>query len=159
MPPPAETELAQLPPIVRVILTTDGTVSTLLRQWFQEQVQVTVVAQQERLMTDPSAVDSCLHRVIERNIELRGQTSQRLFLSAHSHLYQENIPESLFTQIQQHPQGIGGALNDTQSEHLRQLCGWGRLPEQDAVWRAYRVIMGGRLLMQIRETFPLSLFR
>ena len=161
MPPslPAETELADLPPIVRVILTTDGTVSSLLKHWFQEPVVVTEVDEKEIAMADPTAANQQPQRVIERHIQLTGQTTGHHFLRAHSLLYPENIPHTLLAQIQQHPQGIGGALNETRSEHLRQLCGWGKLPESDAVWREYRVIMSGRLLMQIREVFPLALFR
>lgn len=159
--PPISTdaELADLPAIIRVILTTDGTVSSLLKHWFQESVVVTEVNQHDIHMPDPTAADDRLHRVIERHIQLTGETSGHHFLCAHSLLYPDNMPLSLFQQIQQHPQGIGGALNETRSEHLRQLCGWGKLPERDAVWREYRVMMSGRLLMQIREEFPLALFR
>jgi len=155
----ADGEFARLPAIIRVILTTDGTVSSLLRHWFQEPIQVQVVEQHQASVTDPTAGDDRLHQAIERDILLTGQTSKRTFLSAHSLLYTENMPAQLLRQIQAHPQGIGGALNDTRSEHLRQLCGWGAVAGEDAVWREYRVIMQGRLLMQIRETFPLAIYR
>ena len=157
--PIEEVQFAKLPPIVRVILTTDGTVSSLLRHWFQEQIKVNVIEQREASVTDPTAGDDKLHRVIDRKIMLTGQPSNRLFLSAHSLLYMENLPPELFEQIQSHPQGIGGALNDTRTEHLRQVSGWGLVSDADAVWREYRVLMQGRLVMQIHESFPLNIFR
>ena len=152
----SEHEFAQLPAILRVILTTDGTVSTLLKQWFLEDILVEVLAQKETIVDEP--MGSTPSRVLEREVVLRSKISQRELLRAHSYIYLDNIPHQLMLSIHNHPQGIGGALNETCAERLRQVTGYGVVTGENAVWREYKVLMQGLQLMKIREIFPIDVY-
>lgn len=153
-----EHEFAELPAILRVILTTDGTVSTLLKHWFQEDVCVEVMSEKEVLIEDEFNASSKQYPVLERDVLLSSQVSGREFLRAHSYIYLDNIPQQLMLSIQEHPQGIGGALNETLAEHLRQVIGYGAIEGENAVWREYKVLMNGSQLMTICEIFPVDIY-
>lgn len=98
------------------------------------------------------------HPVLIREVSLSSQDSQCVFLYAQSYVYLDNIPQELMQSINEHPQGIGGALNETLAEHLRQVTGYGFIEGENAVWREYSVLMKGRQLMHIREVFPMDVY-
>lgn len=156
--------LSQLPPFLRALLATDGTVTKILEAYFWEPVAVDTLEQ--RLEAAARAVpwleleagDPCM----VRDARLRGTESGRRFAEAFSLIRLELIPEDLRQRLIAREIGIGVLIRDSGLESYREVLDLGldRLDDgEGAVFRTYRIIIARRPVILITEYFPLALYR
>lgn len=156
-------DLSQLPPFLRVLLTTDGTVTKSLESYFWEPVSVHCTYQGgEKLSENAFAIDK--HKgepVLARHVMLQGMHSKRCFVRAESYIAAECLPEQMRTALKEERMGIGELLRDSGLETYRELMAFGMLyeGEREELWRTYRIMLGHKPCMQITERFDVALFR
>ncbi len=150
-----------IPPFVKVLLTTDGTITSMLEAWFDEPV-VAQAQQSEALLPTEFCqllmVEqplSCIHR----KTQLLGKTSNACNAMAETWIIRERLPKGILLQIEQNEAGIGQALLQSRQESLRQVLTWSYEAQTDIAERCYRVAMQGQFVMLIVERFPLSRYR
>ena len=162
--------LADLPPFLRALLVTDGTVTKLLEAYFWEPVAVDTLEQ--RLETAEQPVpwiglgigDRCLIR----DARLRGVHSGHAFAEALSLIRIERIPKDFRHRLINREIGIGVLIRDSGLESYREVLDVGldhsgtppgdqRGGADQIVFRTYRIIIGGHPVILITERFPLSL--
>lgn len=152
---------AQLPALLKVLISTDGTVSTMLEAWFAEAIVAQVdqttapVSNHDLLMLDAAPGDE----VICRSTQIVGKSSGTTYLRATAVLLTERVPAQTIDCIERHEAGIGKALRQARSETLREVLDWGIDDEQQEVWRCYRIMMAGRPAMLITERFPIETYQ
>jgi chorismate-pyruvate lyase len=168
----AELPIQELPPFLRALLMTDGTVTKILEAYFWEPVDV-VTLQQELVRAEypmewipVSAGDP----VLIRRAQLSGADSGRLYAIALSVIRPELIPEGFRQRLIDREIGIGVLIRDSGLESYREVLdvgiepagvgGGAILPERsDLVFRTYRIIIDGEPVILITESFPLDLYR
>jgi chorismate-pyruvate lyase len=156
--------IASLPPFLRALLATDGTVTKILEAYFWEPVAVDTLEQ--RFETAEAEVpwievrtgDRCLIR----DARLRGVHSGRGYAEAFSLIRTQLIPEGFRRRLIDREIGIGVLIRDSGLESYREVLdvamdtgeGGGK-----AVYRTYRIIIDGKPVILITEYFPLALYR
>lgn len=154
--------------IQRILLTTDGTVTDMLEAYFQEHMQVVVLAQQELESPEPVA-ELDLERgqpILRREILLRGELSGRTVLHADSVIVPARLSERLRTGLLEKRQPIGHLLLADRLETFREIVHCARrrtgplarhfqlYETAPLLTRTYVVRMGGQGIMRITEGFP-----
>lgn len=156
--------LSELPPFLRALLVTDGTVTKILEAYFWEPVAVDTVEQRFEAALQPvswiavEVGDCCLIR----DARLRGVDSGRSFAEAFSLIRTELIPPAFRQRLVDREIGIGVLIRDSGMESYREVMDVGLDRTADggmAVFRTYRIIIDGHPVILITEYFPLSLYR
>ena len=171
-----------LPPIVRVLLTTDGTVTKSLEAYFWEPVQVQRLAQALIPLKSaapegvPGALPSTLRAQLDeplwqRDVRLVGANTQRCYAQASSLVRFQLLPEALRLALEEDRLGIGGVIRELGLETYREIIAVGQhrtngegatvsddVAEIASVWRTYRLYYQQKVLMEITETFDLTAF-
>lgn len=154
-------ELASLPPFLRVLLTTDGTVTSSLQAFFWEQIAVETLSQAETVLEeDCVAIDA--HRgdhVTLRQVQLRGCDSGNIYVQAKSLIRLDVLPQTLVDAIVARKLGVGELLRDCGLESYRQILAMGHEDSAQSVWRSYRIAIASQPFIHITEHFPLRLYR
>ena len=155
--------LVELPPFLRALLVTDGTVTKALEAYFWE--PVTVDTLEQRFETAQAAVPwigvDAGDRCLVRDARLRGVHSERAFAEALSLIRTELIPADFRRRLIDREIGIGALIRDSGLESYREVLDVGMDRDGDAgaaVFRTYRIIIGGHPVILITERFPLALF-
>jgi chorismate-pyruvate lyase len=161
-------EFAALDPFLRVVLITDGTVTRSLEAYFNEPVDVSVIAAGDHA----SAADlaACgLDRagaVMRREVTLRGRRSGTAYAYAESFLVVDSLPASMREALAGGRRGIGELIRDFRLETYRDLhdivrCAarrWalplGIAENSEVLVRSYRIFHGGCVAVSLREVFP-----
>ncbi len=160
-------DLRRLPPFLRTLLTTDGTVTKSLESFFWEPVKVENRGQ--RRISLPANEDLIERRagqqVLQRNIELRGANSGKVYAKASSLICIEMLEPHIARELEEGKMGIGELLRECGLETYREILDVGRCKADDgnlmwnrAIWRTYRIVMGHRPVIQVTETFPLAVY-
>jgi chorismate-pyruvate lyase len=163
-----ELPIEALPPFLRALLVTDGTVTKLLEAYFWEPVEVQTAEQgfaaAERPIDwlDVSAGD----QVLIRQARLRGAESGSVYATAFSVIRTELIPAAFRQRLIDREIGIGALIRDSGMESYREVLEVGLEPQgtgnsnagSDRVFRTYRIIIDRRPVILITETFPLALY-
>ncbi|MBK1702622.1 chorismate--pyruvate lyase family protein [Thiococcus pfennigii] len=164
-----------LPPFLRALLVTDGTVTKILEAYFWEPVSVTtqrqefVVAEQPVPWIRIEAGD----RVLVREAALCGVDSGVLYATALSVIRIEHIPEGFRQRLIDRELGIGVLIRDSGLESYREVMevdvaaadggdsggGPDALGADDILSRTYRIIIGREPVILITEGFPVSSYR
>ena len=156
-------DLSQLPPFLRVLLTTDGTVTKSLESYFWEPVKVHCTYQgEENLSEQALAIDKQQgDSVLTRRVMLQGAHSNRCFVHAESYIASELLPEHIRVALKEGRMGIGELLRESGLETYRELMVFGVSSEgrDEHLWRTYRIMLDHKPCMQITERFDLALFR
>ncbi len=164
-----------LSPILRTLLTTDGTVTEVLAAYFGETVGVTVAEQGTRgfdPVDDRLLGEEIPHPLLDRTIYLEGRNSHRRYVAARSQIVAEFLPPALKADLLAGRQPLGRLLMHHRLESFREIIDGGCCRADAApqvghccdnllevagdtpvVWRRYRVIAGGRPAMLITECF------
>lgn len=154
---------ASLPAFLRVLLSTDGTVTKSLESYFWESVGVENLGQDYVLLEQDEPILACPAgtRVLRRRVQLVGQQSGRGYALADSLIRGDLLPDSVRNDLEAGAVGIGEILRECNLETYREIVdfGYGRAGEQATVWRCYRIVMGGTPFIQITEHFPVNLYR
>jgi chorismate-pyruvate lyase len=159
--------LAELPPFLRALLVTDGTVTKILEAYFWEPVTVDTLAQDltkaERDI--PWAEVAAGDLILTRQAQLRGTNSGKVYATACSVIRTERIPPAFRQRLIDREIGIGVLIRDSGLESYREVMTVGAVdaepttPVSDRVFRTYRIIIDGAPVILITETFPLALYR
>lgn len=152
--------LKALPEFIRVLLTTNGTVTKSLEAFFWERIAVQNIEQGYiNLKADVPIINRAAgQRVLERKVCLAGQESGRHFAYATSLIATEKLPESVRINLEEGKFGIGELLQESALETYREILELGQ-DNNESVWRRYRIIMDHEPVMQITESFPLEIYR
>lgn len=165
--------LAALPPVLRALLMTDGTVTKVLEAYFWEPVLVqaqrlqTVMAEQSLPCMQVNKGDALL----TRQVILRGERTQRIYATALSAVRLSALPEPVQAALVAGQIGIGTLIRDSGMESFREILDMGAecqpqaeaaiLPSDrlTAVHRTYRIISEGLPKILITEQFPMAAYR
>jgi chorismate-pyruvate lyase len=158
--------LASLPPFLRALLVTDGTVTKILEAYFWEPVAVDTLAQDlMRAERDIPWVEvGAGDQVLIREARLRGTDSGKVYATAFSVIRTEHIPPAFRQRLIDREIGIGVLIRDSGLESYREVMEVGAAEEdtqtagEDRVFRTYRIIIDGVPVILITETFPLALY-
>jgi chorismate-pyruvate lyase len=167
---------AGLAPVLRTLLTTDGTVTEALAAFYGEDVGVEVLSQgyrayEGRLNRELEAAVGT--RMLERTIVLVGAASGRRYAAARSRIVPVLLPPGLQEGLLAEREPLGKLMLAHRLETFREIVAVGRCPAGEApllgtgcadalglgagdgvVWRTYRVVSGGRPVMSVTEFFP-----
>jgi chorismate-pyruvate lyase len=166
-----------LDPLDRILLTGDGTVTTLLESCLGEQIVTKTTWQ-----SGPAALaklgthtgvwwhpDAALlqlapdEEIIARRATLRGASSGTAFVLAESVLVPDRLPSEVAIALRRDGSSIGRLLNSTATETRREVLDIGRLrageasdhlatnPGTSLAWRTYGIAVGGRRALLISE--------
>lgn len=157
-----ELDLAALPAFLRVLLTTDGTVTKSLESFFWEPVSVVKTFQEVMALTRSV---TGLHKVtgeevLLREVRLQGELSGAEYARATSWVCRERLPEKLSQDLEHGKVGIGELLRECGLETYRELLCLGKETSANAMFitRTYRIVVSKQPVIQITEKFPLALY-
>jgi chorismate-pyruvate lyase len=162
-PPGDPVSLKTLPPFLRALLVTDGTVTKILEAYFWEPVTVDTLEQRFETAEEsvPAIQVSPGDRCLIRDARLRGTDSGRSFAEAFSLIRTELIPSGFRQRLIDREIGIGVLIRDSGLESYREVLDVGMELSADgrrAVCRTYRIIIERRPVILITECFPLALY-
>ena len=161
--------LARLPPFVRTLLVTDGTVTKNIEAFFWEPIAVDVLWQERIILHEAKPlIDAAAgEQVLKRIVQLRGEKTRAVYAYATSFLKTDLLPGELTQQLLDGQIGIGEILREVGMETYREIMDFGvetasdnvdpddtLARMDDAIYRTYRIVAGGRAVMQITESFP-----
>ncbi len=164
-------DLSILPPFLRTLLVTDGTVTKILEAYFWEPVSV------DTLMQEMVTVEQAIHwinvapktEVLVRQARLRGSHSDNIYATAFSVIRSECIPASFRQRLIDREIGIGVLIRDSGLESYREVMEVGVEPRRpaskaetlhpdDKIFRTYRIIIDGAPVILITESYPISCY-
>lgn len=160
-------DLGRLPPFLRTLLTTDGTVTKSLESFFWEPVKVENLGQRRIVLADDEDLieRKAGQQVLQRNIELRGANSHNIYAKASSLICIEMLEPHIARGLEEGKMGIGELLRECGLETYREILDVGECNTDDvdpkwsrAIWRTYRIVMEHRPVIQVTETFPLGVY-
>jgi chorismate-pyruvate lyase len=155
-----------LPPFLRTLLVTDGTVTKHLEAFFWEQVEVENLGQAEATLAhdvpwlEMHAGDS----VLRRYVRLHGAESGRVYAHAESLIRLTSLPEKLRVDLLHGRIGIGELLREKGLETYREILDVGKREDagkqgEQRVYRTYRIVINHHPAILITEEFPCDLYR
>ncbi len=120
-------DFASLPAFLRVLLTTDGTVTKSLESWFWEPVAVRNLGQAYIQLQEPAPIIACAagESVLQRRVELVGQRSERHFVLADSLIRAAILPSGVREDLEAGLVGIGEILRECNLETYREIVDFG----------------------------------
>lgn len=161
-----------LPPFLRVLLITDGTVTRSLEAYFGERIDVEVLthaeANSDRSYTELNVVTG--EPVLHRCVILRGRVTQAAYAFAESVIVLACVFPDMRRKLIEDRKGIGELLLEGKLETYRELIAvrrseagqWAPALDIDSsasvVSRIYKICFGGRPAIRIEEVFPQSRF-
>jgi chorismate-pyruvate lyase len=164
----SDINFADLSPLLRALLVTDGTVTKLLEAYALEPLTVRLLGQYTKCL---DSADDYLgleagEELLVRSVMLVGTESQRLYVFAESLIAPGSLPLPIREGLHSETGGLGKILLDSGLETRREGLWYGKerpadVPESvaslcagDFITRTYRIISGGLALMLITERFP-----
>lgn len=154
-------DLNNIPPFLRVLLTTDGTVTKSLEAYFWEPIQVITVQQGyvTQVQAEADLQTDIGDAVLRRKVNLVGADSQTVYASADSLVRAQLLPDTVRGGLEAGLVGIGELLREGGLETYRKLLRIGQLGHPiPAVCRSYLIFKGGEPFIKIKEVFPLGLY-
>lgn len=158
--------LEELPPLLRTLLVTDGTVTKVLEAYFWEPVEVNALSLDVAHTTQaiPWLTLAAGEEVLTRCVELRGGHSHRAYAEAFSVVTLNEFDLPLREALVRGSVGIGVLLRESGLETYREIVAVGTergaAGTQDLrVHRTYRITRGSKPVILIRESFPWSLYQ
>lgn len=163
---------AQLSTFQRILLTTDGTVTHILEAYLFEEINVVKLSEKLVGITEdvPHIELKKGTEVIIRKILLRGRISRRNFIYAESIIIPERLEEKFKYELLNTKTPIGKIWFEGKIETFKEIVDSGRepanvlsnyfgiRPEDNMLFRTYRVFSNKNPTMMITERFPESYF-
>lgn len=165
-------DFAALPPFLRTLLVTDGTVTKSLEAYFWEPVAVENLKQGEiTLQYDLEWLG--LKRgeaALQRQVRLKGADSGNVYAYAQSMLKLDLLPQPLRDDLLAGKIGIGELLRECGLETYREILDIGSIRDEsldavfgaqqcgDLVYRCYRIVIAHQPTILITEKFPRRLY-
>lgn len=165
-----ELPIATLPPFLRALLVTDGTVTKILEAYFWEPVEVQT--REQDFVEAERPIDwiqvAAGDRVLVRRAQLRGSDSGQVYADAFSIIRTPLIPASFRQRLIDREIGIGVLIRDSGLESYREVLEVGVEADQtngdaadcdsDLIFRTYRIFIDREPVILITESFPLTLY-
>lgn len=166
-------DMEALPPFLRTLLVTDGTVTKSLEAFFWENIKVEMRWQDQCWLTQdlPCIQAKSGDHALKREVLLRGARTNDIYAYATSYLRTELMDENIKQQMLDGKIGIGELLREIGLETYREIVDFGREvfhvnnradgePEYvETIYRTYVINIGGKPAIQITERFPIRLFQ
>lgn len=160
-------DISSWPPFLRVLLSTDGTVTKSLEAFFWEPVSVQHIQQAIGPLDHhcPDIARYAGDEVLGRSVCLRGEKTNNTYALADSFLRLETLPKDLKDDLVDGKIGIGELLRECGLETYREILDLGETTreidgkQQACVWRVYRILTGHSPIMRISEVFPLRVYQ
>jgi chorismate-pyruvate lyase len=155
--------VATLPPILRTLLVTDGTVTKVLEAFFWEPVNVEGVQQQLETATTPrdDLAIGAGETYLFREVQLRGEKSGDVYVYAHSIIRVQQLPPDLINELIAGRIGIGQLLRTKGLETFREIIDVFTENMDNGtqyIGRTYRIYLHDVPAITVTEKFPLPLF-
>jgi chorismate-pyruvate lyase len=166
--------LERLPPMLRTLVITDGTVTKILEAFFWEPVVVDTGHQSLTRAEQPIEwLDAPAgEELLARRVRLRGADTGTIYAFAFSLIRTASISPELRQGLLDGLIGIGELIRDCGLESYRELLHFGHGREMayshaanshmprplDLVSRTYRIIIGRRSSIVLTESFPLEVY-
>jgi chorismate-pyruvate lyase len=161
-----------LPPILRVLLATDGTVTKSMESYFWQPVSVDVLSHGSvNADHDVKELDLCKgDSVLKRNVVLRLVNNDQPVVFAESYVRVDRLWASVQDDLIQGRLGIGEVLNNRRTSQYRHIFNIWREPagalsgplhvsaDCELVCRSYSITTDGTAIMVITEKFVLKRF-
>lgn len=149
-----------LPPFLRVLLVTDGTVTKSLEAFFWEPIAVETVQQSTQILAVPVPSIGCVvgDEVMLRRVRLCGVLSRTVFVEAESYIRCECLPENFQQALRRQNMGVGELVREHGLETYREILSVSYDESAAQVVRTYRIVMSHQPFIQITERFPVSAF-
>jgi len=172
LPPINDIAFEKLPPLLRALLVTDGTVTRFLEAYLWEPIQVECLSQEDTVLEkDVSWLQiRSGSKVFKRHVLLKGVRSQKIYTFAESLIRIDRLWEGVREDLLQGRLGMGDLLRDRRMETYRELLCYGRedagslspllkIPHQESVLsRSYRIYNKELPTILITEKFPEQAF-
>lgn len=160
--------LRALTPFQRALLVIDGTVTKFIEAYQLESVETQRLKHERHrlLQTHPTLEATQDALVLQREVQLVGAMTGRLYGLASAIVLLESLPESVQSDLESEHASLGRVLNQHRCESRREILWFGRgrphqksdlsmaAEEGEYLIRSYRIIMGGRPVALISEHFP-----
>jgi len=166
-------QLATLPPFLRVLLVTDGTVTKSIEAYFWEPIEVDVLTHaykaSERDYPHIEVVPA--DPILRRCVILRGKITRTAYAFAASVIAGNRVPADMKHELIEGTKGIGELLRASKKETYRELSGIRRAEAGEwamhlgvektasVLIRDYTIRLDGRAAIQIEEVFPIARFQ
>ncbi|MGD8589856.1 MAG: chorismate pyruvate-lyase family protein [Chromatiales bacterium] len=167
--------MENVPPFLRTLIVTDGTVTKTLEAYYWEPVSVDILEQglTKAKLPIPWLDVQNDDDILIRKVHLRGVDSGKVYANAMSVIRPSVIPIEQRKRLLDRSIGIGALIRDTGLESYRELLEVGiehslaylhvddiaKPKKLNLVYRTYRIFMGGRPALLITETFPWELYQ
>ncbi len=166
-------DLTQLPPFLRSLLVTDGTVTKSLEAWFWEKVVIEPISNQSEVLKDlvlGLEVDNG-DKVLHREVVLKGVTTNSTYATARSTVSLKHFPSDIRQALEKGEIGIGELLREKGVETYRDIFDINYYSdslkhdalfssfESDVLSRSYRIRVNGNPAIIVTEYFPLSSYQ
>ena len=163
---------ATLPPFLRVLLATDGTVTRSLEAYFWEPIEVDILTH-SYVNSDASYRDIDVEpgdEVLLRRVVLRGEFTRSAYVFAETVINTERVSLEMKRKLIEERRGIGELLLEGKEETYRELVSvrqttagaWAThlgITADDVVFvRKYMIFIGKRASYHIEEAFALARF-
>lgn len=152
-----------IPPLLRLLLVTDGTVTKALEAYFNVPIKVHVHSQCPISSSDLNRHENfglSAQRVILREVTLEQADHQIVMAFARSTIALDLLPEDLAEGLLTGQLGIGELIRSQGLDTYRQLQDLG-VSERDGVlgvWRRYAICKQQVALIQVEEWFPWNVY-
>jgi len=169
-------DYGSLSPLLRTLLTTDGTVTEVLSAFFGEDVGIRVLGQGYRSYEGRGNLELEAElgtRMLDRSIVLYGHTSGTAYAAAFSRIIPSVLPIGMQEALLAEREPLGKLMLEHRLETFKEIVSCGRCRADEApefadqcpvaldvpgaapvVWRTYRVFSQGKAAMSITEIFP-----
>lgn len=164
--------MGSLPPFLRTLLVTDGTVTKSLEAYFWEPVDVLPLGQKKVVLQ--ASVEGLPvvsgDIALQREVSLVGRESERHYASARSFLALSQLPGDLAEAMVSGKIGIGELLREKGVETYREIIHMDFIAqdqsddalftsfEGDLMSRSYRIRVAGTPAIVVTEYFPVMLY-
>lgn len=164
-----EVDLSVLPPFLRTLLVTDGTVTKSLEAYYWEPVAVVSITQDlVDLPARETLFETSVHsQYLHREIQLVGQYTDKVYATADSYICLDKLPSTTAKRLIANQIGIGELLRDEGLESYREIFDFGLSIQpiadgkqpQSVAYRTYVINIDGAIAIEIIELFPIDCYR
>lgn len=167
-----QVNLERIPPFLRALLVTDGTVTRFLEAYLWEPIEVRQVDQKE-IILDQDLPWLEIYRgetILKRQVLLHGQVSGKNYTFAESMIRIDQLAKGLRDDLLRGRLGLGELLRDRRMETYRELLSFSQQeageisgsmdidPQESILVRSYRIFHKQVPIILITEKFPQRYF-
>jgi len=161
--PEGPIDFGSIPPLLRLLLVTDGTVTKSIEALFNIPIKVLVARQEpvdktEWISNYPFRLISS--KMLARDVTLVRADSLQVMARAHSTIALDLLPRDLAAGLLEGKLGIGELIRSQGIDTYRSLTDVGISKRGDnlGLWRRYAICQRQLVLMQVEEWFPWTVY-